>query len=101
MEMKAVILRIAGADRKHLNCAPELTNPGTAIPLDFSFIINSLYCSVSLLCILLCVCAQLCLTLCDPMDCSLPGSSVYRILQARILELSAISFSRRSSQSRD
>ena len=37
MEMKAVILRIAGADRKHLNCAPELTNPGTAIPLDFSF----------------------------------------------------------------
>ena len=30
---------------------------------------------------------QSCLTLCDPMDCSLPGSSVHRILQARILEL--------------
>ena len=29
---------------------------------------------------------QLCLTLCDPMDCSLPGSSVRGILQARILE---------------
>ena len=29
--------------------------------------------------------AQLCLTLCDPMDCSLPGSSVHGILQARIL----------------
>ena len=29
---------------------------------------------------------QLCLTLCDPMDCSLPGSSVQGILQARILE---------------
>ena len=29
---------------------------------------------------------QLCLTLCDPMDCSLPGSSVHGILQARILE---------------
>ena len=28
----------------------------------------------------------LCPTLCDPMDCSLPGSSVHRILQARILE---------------
>ena len=28
---------------------------------------------------------QLCLTLCDPMDCSLPGSSVHGILQARIL----------------
>ena len=32
------------------------------------------------------VCAQSCLTLCDPMDCSLPGSSVCGILQARILE---------------
>ena len=29
---------------------------------------------------------QLCPTLCDAMDCSLPGSSVHRILQARILE---------------
>ena len=32
------------------------------------------------------VCAQLCLTLCDSMDCSLPGSCVHGILQARILE---------------
>ena len=45
--------------------------------------------------------AQLCLTLCDPMDCSLPGSSVHGILQAKILEWLAISFSRRSSWSRD
>ena len=37
----------------------------------------------------------------DSMDCSLPGSSVRGILQARILELVAIPFSRRSSQSRD
>ena len=36
---------------------------------------------------------QLCLTLCDPMDCSLPGSSVHWILQARILEWVAISYS--------
>ena len=34
-----------------------------------------------------------CLTLCDPMDGSLPGSSVCEILQARILEWVAISFS--------
>ena len=40
-------------------------------------------------------------SLCDPMDCSLPGSSVHRILQARILELIAISYSRRSSRPRD
>ena len=45
--------------------------------------------------------AQSCLTLCDPMDCSLPGSSVYEISQARILEWIAISFSRVSSQIRD
>ena len=36
---------------------------------------------------------QLCLTLFDPMDCSLPGSSVHGILEARKLEWVAISFS--------
>ena len=41
--------------------------------------------------------AQSCLTLCDPMDCSLPGSSVHGIFQARVLEWGAISFSRASS----
>ena len=45
--------------------------------------------------------AQPCLTLCHPMDCSLPGSSVHRILQERILEWVAISFSRGSSWPRD
>ena len=45
--------------------------------------------------------AQLCLTLCDPMDCSPPGSSFHDILQARILEWVAIPFSRGSSQPRD
>ena len=37
--------------------------------------------------------AQSCLTLSDPMDCSLPGSSVHGIFQARVLEWSAIAFS--------
>ena len=41
--------------------------------------------------------AQLCLTLCDPMNCDLPGSSVHGILQARILEWTAVSSSRGSS----
>ena len=44
---------------------------------------------------------QSCPTLCDPMDCSPSGSSVHRILQARILEWVAISFSRGSSRPRD
>ena len=46
--------------------------------------------------------AQSCLTLCDPLDCSLPGSSVRgRILQAGILEWVAIPFSRGASRPRD
>ena len=45
--------------------------------------------------------AQSCPTLWDPMDCSLPGSSFHRILQTRVLEWVAISFSRGSSQPRD
>ena len=37
--------------------------------------------------------AQSCLTLCDPMDCRLPGSSIYGIFQVRVLEWGAIAFS--------
>ena len=37
--------------------------------------------------------AQSCLTLSDPMDCSLPGSSIHRIFQARVLEWGATAFS--------
>ena len=44
---------------------------------------------------------QSCPTLCDPMDCSLPGSSVHGIFQAIVLEWIAISFSKGSSQPRD
>ena len=45
--------------------------------------------------------AQSCPTLCDPMDCSLPGYSVHGIFQAIVLEWIAISFSKGSSQPRD
>ena len=45
--------------------------------------------------------AQLCPILYDPMDCSLPGSSIHGIFQARVLEWGAIAFSRGSSQPRD
>ena len=44
---------------------------------------------------------QSCLTICDLMDCSLPGSSVHEILQARVLEWVSLPFSRGSSQPRD
>ena len=42
--------------------------------------------------------AQPCLTLCDPRGCSLPGSSVHGILQARILEWVALSFSNKREE---
>ena len=45
--------------------------------------------------------ASSCQILCDPMDCNLPGSSVYGTSQARILESVAIPFSRGSSEHRD
>ena len=45
--------------------------------------------------------AQLCPTLCDPMDCSLPGFCIHGIFQASILEWVAISFSGGSSHPRD
>ena len=61
------------------------------------------------LCVRVCVCVcvwrakslQSCLTLCHPVDYSLPGSSVYGILQARILEWVAMPSSRVSSLPRD
>ena len=52
-------------------------------------------------CVCVCLVTQSCPTLCDPLDYSLPGSSVHGIFGARILEQVAISFSRRSSQPRD
>ena len=59
-------------------------------------------------CVCVCVCAcmhakslQSCLTLCHPMDCSLPDPSVHGILQARILEWVAMPSSRGSSWPRD
>ena len=48
-----------------------------------------------------CMLSQSCPILCDPVDCSPPGSSVHGIILARILELVTISFSRGSSLPRD
>ena len=56
-------------------------------------------------CVCVCVCvrsvAQLCQTLCDPIDCRLPGSSVHGIFQARLLYWISISFSKGSFLPRD
>ena len=53
------------------------------------------------ICMCVCVCAQSCPTLCNPMDCSLPGSSFHGIFQARIQKWVAISFFGVSFRPRD
>ena len=53
------------------------------------------------MCVCMLSCFSMCLTLRDPMDCSLPRSSVHGILQARIREWFAMPSSRRSSRPRD
>ena len=64
--------------------------------------IYELYVNIYATCVCMCdKSLQLCLTLCDPMDSSLSGSSVHGILQARILEWVAMSSSRGSSQPKD
>ena len=77
-----------------MDCSP----PGSSVRLaiykegkDVPVVISFLTGEVSVLV------TQSCLIMCDPMDCSLPGSSVHGILQARILEWVAISSSRGSS----
>ena len=65
------------------------------------FFLGALY-PIEVITFFVCVCvSQLCLTLCDPMDCSPPGSSVDRVLQVRILEWIAIPTSRGSSCPKD
>ena len=74
----------------------HISNQSTSILLIFHIIHQK----VIAVCVYVLV-AQSCPTLCDPMDCSLPGSSIHGILQARILAWIAISFSRKSSWPRD
>ena len=68
---------------------------------DFSNAVCS--CSQIAICVCVCVCVSVlnhfsCVSLCNPMDCSPPGSSVHGTLQARILEWPAVPSSRESSQ---
>ena len=66
----------------------------------FFFVLINFYCSTVALqccasiCAVLCLVVQSCLTLCNPMDCSPPGSSVHGIRQAKILERLAMPSSR-------
>ena len=92
----------------HLSClaawqlgsSPELGDDSRHSPGGFAQSLAFMHGGL-LLCLLLVLVAQLCPTLCDPMDDSPPGSSVYGSLQVRILAWVAIPFSRGSSPPRD
>ena len=80
-----------------------LENARRPCPSPVAMVVSWLCCISfwNLLCSVCVLVIQLCLTLCDPVDYSLPGSSVHGILQARILEQVVIPFSRGSSWHRD
>ena len=61
--------------------------------LGFSYWIVWGFYIIQIFLLLCCLVTKMCLTLCDPMECSLPGSSPHGFSQARILEWVAISFS--------
>ena len=90
------IAAAAAAAAKSLQSCPTLCNPIDGGPLSLGFsrqehwsglpFLSPMHESESEV-------AQSCQTLSDPMDCSLPGSSIYGIFQARVLEWGAIAFS--------
>ena len=90
--------------RSFLNSSLQLKSPFNSI---YSFLnatdsSGSLWAYRLVVCVCACPAASLqSAALCTSIDCSPPGSTVHRIVQARILEWVAITFSRRSSQPRD
>ena len=75
-----------------LNSTKALLPPGSLLWLQFDILLKWRKVKVKF---------QSCPTLCDPMDCSLQGSSIHGVFQGRVLEWVAISFSRGSSWPRD
>ena len=83
-------------------CAVDLINDDSISIFEFWGFIKLVGAHVLDIIGYVCACShQSCMTLCDPMDCSLPGSSVHGILQVGRLGWVAISFSRGSSQHRE
>ena len=66
-----------------------------------NFFLTKNYMFSRLVCVCVCLISRVSMTLCNPMDYSLPGSSVHGIFQARILEQVAISYSSGASWPRD
>ena len=100
--IKKFQMKVAAAAAKSLQSCPTLCNPrdgsppGPLCPWDSSGKNTGVGCHFLLQCMKVkseSEVTQWYPTLSDPMDCSLPGSSVHRIFQARVLEWGAIAFS--------
>ena len=105
---RAVCVCVSVHGRSVMQCLSLSASPPKGSFLYHSFL-DTLFSSLKNVCVpqrdtLLCMCArslQLCPTLCDPMGCSPPSSSVHGILQARTLQWVARPSSRASSPPRD
>ena len=90
------LLLLSHFSRVRLCATPQMAAQQVPCPCDFPGKITGVGCHFLLQCMKVkseSEVAQLCQTLCDPMDCSLPGSSIHGIFQARVLEWGAIAFS--------
>ena len=88
----------------YILCPSNSTSRAYSVDRSYTSVCAQKLFIVALIGIVLCVLDSItksCQTLCNPMDCSPPGSSVHGTSQARILESVAISFSRGSSRPRD
>ena len=107
----ALLRRLQGMNKEQANKSSRGRNPGNNSRLDLPLVLLSVTAgrSLQVTCALSdCwkvkvkgLVAQSCPTLCDPMDCNLPGSCVHGLLQIRILEWVAIPFFRGSSRPGD
>ena len=99
--LQSMGLQVVGHDwaTSHILSQSDFLRLSTYLDLHDPQLVFSKY-ALAWPCAVIFLVAQLCPTLCDPMDCSLPGFSVHGIFQARILKWVAISFSRGSSRPR-
>ena len=74
----------------HVKCLAECLTLNNNSILAIYYLLVVVFNFLSCVCVLV---SQSCPTLCDPMDCNLPGSSVHGILQVRMLEWVAVPFS--------
>ena len=95
---------ISGYTQIFLNPWPSVWSQSSTVFLTLCFLIHQMQTVLIHICLtthkgytVCCLVAKSCLAFCDPMNCSSPGSSVHGILQAKILEWVATSFSRGSS----